>query len=103
MISLMRSIRSNHTYIIYVWYITATGIPVAVIICQRGEAYKLCGWAILAKEKKERKNVKKGVDKWGVVWYSNKAVAEVTTLAEKRQRKAEYRTDRWSKTFEKRC
>ena len=46
-----------------------------------------------------QKNFKKGVDKWGVVWYSNKAVAEVTTLAEKRQRKAEYRTDRLSKNF----
>ena len=78
---------------------TATGNSVAVIICQRGGVYKLCGWAILAKVKKRRKNVKKGVDKWGVVWYSNKAVAEASASAETRQRKAEYRTDRSSKNF----
>ena len=34
--------------------------------------------------------MKKGVDKWGSVWYSNKAVAEVTTSAREKQRKAEY-------------
>ena len=43
--------------------------------------------------------MKKGVDKWGSVWYSNKAVAEVTTSAREKQRKAEYRTDRKSKNF----
>ena len=54
---------------------------------------------ILAKVKKKRKKVKKGVDKWESVWYSNKAVAEVTTSAREKQHKAEYRTDRKSKNF----
>jgi hypothetical protein len=44
--------------------------------------------------------LKKGVDKWGSVWYSNKAVAEVTTSAETRQQTAEYQTDRLKKFFE---
>ena len=43
--------------------------------------------------------MKKGVDKWESVWYSNKAVAEVTTSAKRKQHKAEYRTDRKSKNF----
>ena len=43
--------------------------------------------------------MKKGVDKWESVWYSNKAVAEVTTSAKRKQQKAEYRTDRKSKNF----
>ena len=43
--------------------------------------------------------MKKGVDKWESVWYSNKAVAEVTTSAREKQQKAEYRTDRKSKNF----
>jgi hypothetical protein len=43
--------------------------------------------------------LKKGVDKWESVWYSNKAVAEVTTSAREKQQKAEYRTDRKSKNF----
>ena len=49
-----------------------------------GEIGKIC------KDKKRRKKAKKGVDKWVLVWYSNKAVAEVSTSAETKTAKNEY-------------
>ena len=33
------------------------------------------------------KKSKKGVDKWGKVWYSNKAVAAVSTAAKRNEKK----------------
>ena len=38
----------------------------------------------LCKGKKRRKKSKKGVDKWDMLWYSNKAVAEVNTSRERK-------------------
>ena len=39
----------------------------------------------LCKGKKRRKKSKKGVDKWDMLWYSNKAVAEVNTSRERKR------------------
>ena len=49
--------------------------------------------------------MKKGVDKWWMVWYSNKAVAEVTTSAETKTAKKRIldglNVKNFSKKFEK--
>ena len=56
-------------------------------------------------EKIISKNLKKGVDKWWMVWYSNKAVAEVTTSAETKTAKKRIldglNVENFSKKFEK--
>ena len=75
--------------------------PAAVVIYQRNDPFFGREMGDLCKGKKRRKKSKKGVDKWDVLWYSNKAVAEVNTSRERKRIRNGLNVKNFSKKFEK--